>query len=135
MKIKAKITVTILLGVTSLVLLLNYREGRQSPLAIKETEVTEKIEATRVQINQTNRDKKVEDVVASPITQKSQSNQLNGKPLASDPRVTYLPDGRNLFNPAVEASQKLQSSLPIEIHASLVGQIFGHYRYAFKYNP
>jgi hypothetical protein len=56
-------------------------------------------------------------------------------PDPNDPRLTRLPDGRVFFNPSVEASRMIISSITPEESLDLISQIMGHYRYAYQENP
>jgi hypothetical protein len=63
------------------------------------------------------------------------STQSADIPDPNDPRLTRLPDGRVFFNPSVEASRMIISSITPEESLDLISQIMGHYRYAYQENP
>ena len=56
-------------------------------------------------------------------------------PDPTDPRLTRLPDGRVFFNPSVEASRMIATSITPEESLDVISQILGHYRYAYQENP
>lgn len=63
------------------------------------------------------------------------SAQYADIPDPNDPRLTRLPDGRVFFNPSVEASRIIATSITPEESLDVISQILGFYRYAYQENP
>lgn len=54
---------------------------------------------------------------------------------SADPRVTRLPDGRVLYNTALETSRKLEEDIPPYEGLIIVEQLIGYFNYVYGENP
>jgi len=52
-----------------------------------------------------------------------------------DARLARLPDGHVEYKPALATSRALRTATPPKKALTLIGQLLGHYRFAYKENP
>lgn len=73
--------------------------------------------------------------VAEPATTQGTTPNPYDIPQPDDPRLTRLADGRVHYNPSVEASRTLDTTIDPDEALAVIDQLISHYRFAYKENP